>query len=125
MTKLQASIYKSDASPNKPDKLLVETILNSFTFAFALRPYDMQVTISLAAFSVEDKMVEENSLFHQLVGSDVEEIGQSGKDLVTIKYAKVQPESPEFMTVHEGNNQARYFLHLGEAAKYNADTVAA
>ena len=106
VTSLQVSIYKSDVMPEKPDRLLVETILNSFNFAFALRPYDMQVAITLAAFSIEDKMVEKNSIFQQLVGSDVDEKQMNGKDLVSIKYSRVQSDSPEFMTVHEGNNQA-------------------
>ena len=107
MTKLQASIYKSDPSIDKPDKLLVDTILEGFSFQFALRPYDMQVGMQLHRFAIDDKMVEDNSLFKQIVSSDAHDgVGES-TDLVTIKYARVQPDSPEFMTVHEGNNQVR------------------
>jgi hypothetical protein len=67
----------------------------------------MQVGITLASFSIEDKMVEATSLFPQLVSSEEDGTAakEAGKDLVSIKYAKVQPDSPEFMTVHEGNNQ--------------------
>jgi len=60
VTKLQASIYKSDPSIDKPDKLLVDTVLEGFSFQFALRPYDMQVGIQLHRFAIDDKMVEEN-----------------------------------------------------------------
>lgn len=112
VNKLQASIYKSDASLDKPDKLLAETILNAFNFALAIRPYDMQVGITLGAFTIEDRMVERDSRFPQLVTSDLLEGDKSGKaDLVNIKYARVAPDSPEFMTVHEGNNQVRS-LHV-------------
>lgn len=107
MTRLQASIYKSDPSIDKPDKLLVDTVLEGFDFQFALRPYDMQVGIQLRRFAIDDKMVEETSHFTQIVTSDAHDgIGETA-DLVTIKYARVQPDSPEFMTVHEGNNQVR------------------
>lgn len=115
VSKLQASIYKSDTSLDKPDKLLADAILNTFDFAFALRPYDMQVDISLGSFTIDDKMVEESSRFQQLVTSDLDHAGKHGTtDLVRIRYARVQPDSPEFMTVHEGNNQVKLdanYLH--------------
>jgi len=106
VTKLQASIYKSDPSIDKPDKLLVDTVLEGFSFQFALRPYDMQVGIQLHRFAIDDKMVEEKSQFTQIVTSDAHHGDSQSTDLVTIKYARVQPNSPEFMTVHEGNNQS-------------------
>lgn len=66
----------------------------------------MQVDIKLGAFTIDDKMVEETSRFQQLVTSDPDHAGKHGtSDLVRIHYARVQPDSPEFMTVHEGNNQ--------------------
>ena len=104
VSKLQASIYKSDISIEKPDKLLVEAILDRFSFEFAIRPYDMKVGITLGSFSIEDRMVEEGTLFPRLVSSDAHDQQNTESDLVRIKYAKVQPDSPEFMTVHEGNN---------------------
>lgn len=81
----------------------------------------MQVDISLGSFSIDDKMVDESSRFQQLVTSDVEHAGRHGTtDLVRIRYARVQPDSPEFMTVHEGNNQvsAAYiaFVHSDEVS---------
>lgn len=67
----------------------------------------MQVGITLGSFSIEDRMVESTSQFPQLVSSEADSTAGkgAGRDLVSIKYAKVQPDSPEFMTVHEGNNQ--------------------
>lgn len=75
----------------------------------------MQVDISLGSFTIDDKMVEESSRFQQLVTSDLDHAGKYGTtDLVRIRYARVQPDSPEFMTVHEGNNQVKLdanYLH--------------
>ena len=69
----------------------------------------MQVGIQLHRFAIDDKMVEEKSQFTQIVTSDAHHGDSQSTDLVTIKYARVQPNSPEFMTVHEGNNQASLF----------------
>lgn len=92
--------------PDKPDKLLADALLQSFNFAFAMRPYDMQVDISLRSFSLDDKMVLAGSQFPQLVTSDSQDVHDRPRDLVNIHYARVNPDSPDFMTVHEGNNQA-------------------
>lgn len=103
---LRASIFKSNPDPSKPEKLLVNTVLEGFGFEFALRPFDMSVDIVLKSLYVEDKMVEDQTVFRHLVTSeDPEKHEKSGRDLVTVKYSRVQAESPEFMTVHESINQ--------------------
>lgn len=102
--RLQASIYKADVVAGRPDRILVDAILDTFNFAFALRPFDMGVDITLRSFVIEDRMVEPDSRFPRLVTSD--ESKDTSADLVTIKYARVNPDSPDFMTVHEGNNQS-------------------
>jgi vacuolar protein sorting-associated protein 13A/C len=102
--RLQASIYKSN--PSKADKLLANMILEDFDFAFELRQYDMSVDIGLRSLCVEDKMVEDDARFSKLVTShDGPDGVESPKELVRIKYARCQPESPEFLDVFEGINQ--------------------
>ncbi|GAA94842.1 hypothetical protein E5Q_01496 [Mixia osmundae IAM 14324] len=106
--KLQAAIYKSDPKQVESDKLLVKTVLEGFDLMFSLRPYDMEVDITLRALHVDDAMVEEGTVFQHLITS--ERPGQNGQsaseDLVHIKYSQVQPDSPEFMTVHEAFNKS-------------------
>jgi hypothetical protein len=73
----------------------------------------MSVDILLRSLYIEDKMVDNGAAFHRLVTSD-DQHGDKARDLVRIKYFRVQPNSPEFMTVHEGVNQvrpARAFRH--------------
>jgi vacuolar protein sorting-associated protein 13A/C len=104
--KLQASIYKSQSNPSKPDKLLASMILEGFDLAFQLRKYDMSVDIGLRSLCVEDKMVEKGTPFSNLVTSlEGQDGAKSPKELVRVKYARCQPESPEFLDVFEGIHQ--------------------
>jgi vacuolar protein sorting-associated protein 13A/C len=99
----------SKSSPSKPDKLLANMILEGFHFVFELRQYDMSVDIGLRSLGVEDKMVEVDARFSKLVTSHGGQDGvESPKELVRIKYARCQPESPEFLDVFEGINQVTY-----------------
>ncbi|SCV68005.1 BQ2448_126 [Microbotryum intermedium] len=99
--KVQASIFRSNPDPSKPDRLLANAVLQGFQFEFGLRPFDMSVDILLRSLYIEDKMVEAGNEFRHLVTSE-ELSGAHGKDLVCIQYRGVQKISPEFMTVHEG-----------------------
>ncbi|KDE03795.1 hypothetical protein MVLG_05736 [Microbotryum lychnidis-dioicae p1A1 Lamole] len=99
--KVQASIFRSNPDPKKPDRLLANAVLQGFQFEFGLRPFDMSVDILLRSLYIEDKMVEAGHEFRHLVTSE-ELSGAHGKDLVRIQYRGVQKVSPEFMTVHEG-----------------------
>ena len=111
---LTAAIFKAHPDHAERDRLLVNTVLQNFTFNFALRKFDMAVDIRLRSLSVEDKMVADGSKFQQLVTSEEMEKGDVGTptDLVRVQYTRVQTNSPEFMTVHEGFNQVRRTILL-------------
>ncbi|ORY90221.1 hypothetical protein BCR35DRAFT_261800 [Leucosporidium creatinivorum] len=99
--RVQASIFRSNSDPTKPDRLLANAVLEGFRFEFGLRPYDMSVDVLLRSLYVEDKMVENDTEFRHLVTSEKLD-GGDHQDLVRIRYQGVQKASPEFMTVHEG-----------------------
>lgn len=99
--RVQASIFRSNTNPSKPDRLLANAVLEGFRFEFGLRPFDMSVDVLLRSLYVEDKMVEDDTDFRHLITS--EQLGGGHEaDLVRIRYQGVQKASPEFMTVHEG-----------------------
>ncbi|KAL7343935.1 hypothetical protein BJY59DRAFT_711306 [Rhodotorula toruloides] len=100
--RVQGSIYRSNADPTKPDRLLVNAVLEGFKVGFELRPYDMSVDVVLRSLYLEDKMTAaQNSDFRHLLTSEKLEGGHE-HDLVRVRYQGVQKSSPEFMTVHEG-----------------------
>lgn len=99
--RVQASIFRSNSDPAKPDRLLVNAVLEGFQLEFALRPFDMSVDVLLRSLYIEDKMTQDKNEFRHLVTSDQLDGGEV-QDLVRIRYQGVQKASPEFMTVHEG-----------------------
>lgn len=126
---LQASIFKSNADTSKPDRLLVEANFEGFYLGLAVLPYQLSVDVGLRSLELEDKIVDHGPAFKYLitskpvddgtvvggVGADTQEdkgkISASApspttqKDLVTVKYVRVQPDSPDFMSVYEGIDQ--------------------
>ncbi|KAK2755982.1 hypothetical protein FQN54_005779 [Arachnomyces sp. PD_36] len=100
--KLRGSLYRSDPNENKPDKLLVELVAESFHLDFYLRPYDMVAEILLKSLSVDD-YIEEHPLpeFKQIVSSKGFNADED-KDLFNLKFVRVNPNSPEFMSTYEG-----------------------
>ncbi|GAA5995177.1 hypothetical protein JCM5350_001861 [Sporobolomyces pararoseus] len=99
--RVQASIFRSNVDPVKPDLLLANTVLEGFKLEFGLRPYDMSVDVLLRSLYIEDKIGEQDSDFRHLVTSEKLD-GSHAQDLVRVRYQGVQKDSPEFMTVHEG-----------------------
>lgn len=100
--RVQASIYRSNPDPVKPDRLLVNAVLEGFQLGFELRPFDMSVDVLLRSLYLEDKMTASpTSEFRHLLTSEKLEGGHE-HDLVRIRYQGVQKDSPEFQTVHEG-----------------------
>ncbi|GAA5827080.1 hypothetical protein JCM11251_002234 [Rhodosporidiobolus azoricus] len=99
--RVQASIYRSNADPSKPDRLLANAVLEGFQLEFGLRPFDMSVDVLLRSLYIEDKMSPQKNEFSHLVTSEKLSGGHE-QDLVRIRYQGVQKASPEFMTVHEG-----------------------
>lgn len=100
--RVQASIFRSNPDPAKPDRLLVNGVLEGFQLNFELRPYDLSVDVLLRSLYLEDKMTAApNSEFRHLLTSEKLEGGHA-QDLVRVRYQGVQKDSPEFQTVHEG-----------------------
>ncbi|ODO11680.1 hypothetical protein I350_00464 [Cryptococcus amylolentus CBS 6273] len=97
--KLQASLFKS-ISPTE-ERPLADAVLEGFGLTFALRKWDMSVDLFLR--SVTLAMIEHGSARKPLLSSATHgEESPSDLKLVQVKYQKVQKESPEFMTKHEG-----------------------
>ncbi|PWN25799.1 DUF1162-domain-containing protein [Jaminaea rosea] len=126
---LQGSIFKSNTDPSKPDRLLVEANFEGFYLGLAVLPYQLNVDVGLRSLELEDKIVDHGPAFKYLITSKQVKEGQnqpgaakegqnasvesssSGvstpqKDLVSVKYVRVQPDSPEFMSVYEGIDQS-------------------
>ncbi len=107
---LSAAIYKSNPDPKKSDLLLVNTVLKDFSLNFALRAFDMEANVKLHSLIIEDKMVENPQGFKYLVTSQEiseKQAAHQTSELVRVRYSRVDGESPEFMTVHEGFAQVR------------------
>ncbi|KAK8195152.1 uncharacterized protein BKA78DRAFT_351066 [Phyllosticta capitalensis] len=100
--KLQGSLYRSDPEGKKPDALLVELVAEHFYLDFYQRPFDMVAEVSLKALAVEDHVEEDpRPEFKNLISS--EDVSASDqKDLFSLKFIKVNKDSPEFLTKYEG-----------------------
>lgn len=99
--KLQGSLYQSDPEGRNADKLLVELVAEHFQFDFYLRPFDMVAEVVLNSLTVDDH-IEEHPLaeFKQIISSKGFKAEQ-GKDLLNVRFVKVNPESPEFKSTYE------------------------
>ncbi|CAO1638595.1 unnamed protein product [Sympodiomycopsis kandeliae] len=124
---LQGSIFKSNSDPTKPDRLLVEANFEGFYLGLAVLPFQLNVDVGLRSLELEDKVVDHGPAFKYLLTSKPVDDGlttggtastvdnhkngkgQSSagqKDLVSVKYVRVQPDSPDFMSVYEGIDQS-------------------
>ncbi|KAK0532867.1 Vacuolar protein sorting-associated protein 13 [Tilletia horrida] len=114
--RLVGSIFKSDSDVNKPEKLLVDAVFEGFMLHLAIFPFHMDVDVGLRSLELVDRIVEQDAAFKHLITSkSINEAGLKksstsgstmGKDLVRVKYTRVQADSPEFMTVYEGIDQS-------------------
>lgn len=97
--KLQGSLYRSDPEGKKPDQLLVELVAEHFYLEFYQRPFDMAADVRLKSLAVVDH-VDEDPLpeFKNLISSD----DAGDRDLFSLKFVKVNKDSPEFMSKYEG-----------------------
>ena len=100
--KLQGSLYRTDPEGKKSDQLLVELIAEHFDLDFYQEPFEMGADVSLRSLAVEDH-VEENPIpeFRNIISSE-DVSSDEQKDLFTLKFVKVNKESPEFQTKYEG-----------------------
>lgn len=114
---LQGSIYKSHTDPSQPDRLLVEANFEGFLLNVSVFPYHMEVDVGLRSLDLEDKIVEHpHDVFKHIITSRTVDDGsttggsvhmtKSDKDLVRVKYTRVDTTSPEFMTKYEGIDQS-------------------
>lgn len=117
---LQGSIYKSNTDPSKPDRLLVEASFEGFELGVAVYPYHLEVDVGLRSLDIEDRIVQQKSdVFKHIITSrtiddgatrggtgDSVHLTKNDKDLVRVRYTRVQTDSPEFMTVYEGIDQS-------------------
>ncbi|KAL1801615.1 hypothetical protein ACET3X_001957 [Alternaria dauci] len=100
--KLQGSLYRADPEGRKSDQLLVELIAESFDLDFYQEAYEMAADVRLKSLAVEDH-VEESTLpeFKNIISSE-DVSADEQKDLFSLKFVKVNKESPEFQTKYEG-----------------------
>lgn len=101
--KLQASLYKANGAGE--EKALADAVLEGFGLTFALRQYDMSVDLYLR--NVTLAMIEQGKVRKPLLSSA--STGSSASEdhkLVKVRYMKVQKDSPEFMTKHDGIDQS-------------------
>ena len=99
--KLQGSLYQSDPDGKKADKLLVELVAEHFGFDFYLRPFDMVAEVVLKSLTMDDHIEEEPiPEFKQIISSKGFK-AEEGKDLLNVRFVKVNPDSPEFSSTYE------------------------
>ncbi|GES89872.1 vacuolar protein sorting-associated protein vps13 [Rhizophagus clarus] len=105
--KFTATLKKADPDPHKPEVVLVDMVLEHFGLNYVLRPFDMSAEVVLKSLSIEDKISVNASEFKHIASSEGYGNAQSedSKDLVHIKYFKVNSKSPEYMSKFEGIDQ--------------------
>lgn len=100
--RLQGSLYRADPEGRKADQLLVELVAESFDLDFYQEAFEMAADVRLRSLAVED-YVEESTIpeFKNIISSE-DVSADEQKDLFTLKFIKVNKESPEFQTKYEG-----------------------
>ncbi|KAJ6198671.1 LOW QUALITY PROTEIN: vacuolar protein sorting-associated protein 13a [Bipolaris maydis] len=100
--RLQGSLYRADPEGRKADQLLVELVAESFDLDFYQEAFEMAADVRLRSLAVEDH-VEESTIpeFKNIISSE-DVSADEQKDLFTLKFVKVNRESPEFQTKYEG-----------------------
>lgn len=99
---LKGSLYRSDPDRKKPDTLLVELVAERFSVEFCSRPYDISAEVSLGSVTVDDFVDNQPAEFKSIISSGDKDDLQQGRSLVYVKFVKVNPKSPEFMSTYEG-----------------------
>ena len=100
--KIRTSLFRS-ISPTA-EKALADAVLEGFGLTFALRKFDMSVDLFLQ--NVTLAMAEEGGIAKAPLLSSAETADGSDVKLVQVRYLRVQKESPEYMTKHEGVDQS-------------------
>lgn len=100
--KVQASLFRSTGDGQ--ERALADATLEGFGLTFALRQYDMSVDLFLR--NVTLAMVEQGKTKRPLLSSAVSSDASSDMKLVKVRYMKVQKNSPDYMTKHDGVDQS-------------------
>ncbi|KAJ3515399.1 hypothetical protein NLJ89_g1777 [Agrocybe chaxingu] len=96
------SVVISKSAKDGTDRLLGNLHLKSFLLYFALAKYDMNVDVDLSSVSMA--LVQPGESDIRFVSTP--ELDSSDRqELLKIAYTRVQRESPEFTTAHEGIDQ--------------------
>ncbi|KAJ9118150.1 hypothetical protein QFC22_004053 [Naganishia vaughanmartiniae] len=95
---LRASLSRSVA--NGEDHPLATAAFNGFALDLDIRQYDMSVNLGLKTLSLD--MLESGKVSQPVIVTLLEE----EDELVRVKYARVDKESPEFMSLHDGIDQS-------------------
>ena len=100
--KLQGSLFRSDPEDKEEDQLLVELVAEHFSLDFFLRPYDMVAEVTLKSLNIDDYIDDDpRPEFKKIISSEGFD-AKSDKELLTVKFVKVNNESPEFDSTYEG-----------------------
>ena len=99
---LRGSLFQSDPQGQKPDKKLAELVADRFQLNFFQRPYDMVAEVSLGSLALEDHVEQDPSPEFKNIISSEESSAASPSNLFQLKFVKVNPDSPEFMTSYQG-----------------------
>ncbi|KAF8640890.1 hypothetical protein AX17_000538 [Amanita inopinata Kibby_2008] len=97
---LSASIAKTDSS--SVEIPLGDVVLQRFALRYSVAKFDMKVNVNLRSLSMT--LVQPGNRAINFVTSTESDTTED-KDLLSIKYRKVQQESPEFLDVFEGIEQ--------------------
>ncbi|PVI04174.1 vacuolar protein sorting-associated protein 13 [Periconia macrospinosa] len=100
--KLRGSLFKADSEGKKADELLVELVAEHFNLDFYQEPFEMVAEVSLKSLAVEDH-VESDPMpeFRNIISSE-DASADEQKDLFSLKFVRVNKESPEFQSKYEG-----------------------
>ncbi|CAG8475084.1 9038_t:CDS:10, partial [Acaulospora morrowiae] len=106
--KFIANVKKADPDPNKPEVMLVDMVFQHFGLNYVQGAFDMSAEVVLKSLSIEDKMSENGTEFKHIAASEGygNTPSDDSKDLVHVKYSKVNSRSPEYMTKYEGIDQS-------------------
>lgn len=102
VNQLRGSLYRSGSQGEKADQLLVELIADRFELDFYSRPFDMVAEVSLGSLSVDDYIEKDPSPEFKSIITSQDADNKGGKDLFHLKFIRVNRDSPEFLSTHEG-----------------------
>ncbi|KAJ1978459.1 Vacuolar protein sorting-associated protein 13 [Dimargaris xerosporica] len=101
---LSASLCRADADADNPEVYLAELKVERFTLDFVKRPYDMNALVYIGSLGIEDRM--QSGTYLLTSSPDSTESADNPLPLLRVDYHRVDPESPEYQSKHEGMRQS-------------------